>query len=262
MPLLPPEMDRRSTRRPTEMYSDSKGSQAMRDIAKQPSSRPTAILIISAHWEEHGTIAVSSAAQPPMVYDYGGFPPETYQYQYRAPGSPQLAQRVQALIRGAGHDCRLDGRRGFDHGVFVPMMLAYPDADIPVVSVSLQRNLDPSLHYSVGEALQPLRDEGVLIIGSGVSFHNFSAFSRSHQGPPKGARFDAALTAAVTSTDTSARKRALLAWENMPEARFAHPAEEHLIPLMVVAGAAGADVGVKNYEDVVMGCALAGFRFG
>ncbi len=160
MPLLPPEMDRRSTKRPTEMYSDSRGSQAMRDIANQPSSRPTAILIVSAHWEEHGTIAVSSAAQPPMVYDYGGFPPETYQYQYHAPGSPQLAQRVQALIQGAGHHCRLDGKRGFDHGVFVPMMLAYPDAEIPVVSVSLQRNLDPSLHYSVGEVIHIPHSDG------------------------------------------------------------------------------------------------------
>jgi aromatic ring-opening dioxygenase catalytic subunit (LigB family) len=222
--------------------------------------KPAAILVISAHWEEP-EFTVTGAANPPLLYDYYGFPEHTYRLRYGAPGSPELAQEVRDLLGKAGIASRTDTERGFDHGVFIPFLLIYPDADIPVVQLSLKANLDPAEHIAAGKALAPLRDRNVLIVGSGMSYHNLSAFMRGL--PPTGAAtFDTWLTDAATDTDIDRRDEKLAHWANAPAARDAHPREEHLIPLMVAAGAAGADVGRQTYSDSVMGSAISAYQFG
>ena len=261
MPLMEPP-----AAGPKGIFADSKLSRHLRDLATMTSEKPLAILVISAHWEE-ADFAVTSSPTPPMLFDYYGFPKHTYEYKYSPPGDPKMAERVCELLQVAGHTCKLNDKRGYDHGVFVPLLLAYPDASIPVIALSLHASLDPGVHLSAGRALAPLRQEGVLILGSGISFHNMRAFDMMGGGANRpeaaGAAFDEALVAAVTATDTDARDTALLQWEQMPEARFCHPREEHLLPLLVAAGAAGeGTVGERIYGENYMGCAVSGFRFG
>ena len=210
----------------------TKGSRHMAALSDQCAVPPQKILVVSAHWEETDELAVTSAELPSMLFDYYGFPPETYKYQYPARGDAETAQRVASLLGAAGIPCHLDPTRGFDHGVFVPLMLAWPNADVPVVCLSLHASLDAAAHIQIGAALRPLRAEGVLIIGSGNSFHNMR-----EKDPARAAKFNAALTAAVCAPPTE-RAKALVEWEQLEEARFAHPRPEHLLPLHVVAGAA------------------------
>jgi aromatic ring-opening dioxygenase catalytic subunit (LigB family) len=222
-------------------------------------ARPQAILVISGHWEEQ-LPTVSTAAAPPMLFDYYGFPEHTYQLDYPAPGAPEVAQKVRALLTGAGIDAATDSERGFDHGVFVPFLIIDPDARIPVVMLSLQQNLDPAFHIAMGRAIAPLRDEGVLIVGSGNTFHNLRAI---HDGQTAAsAAFDAWLDEAVTGTDADGRNASLEQWAMAPHARDCHPREEHLLPLMVVAGAALNDVGHRVYHDNIGGKLASGFAFG
>lgn len=155
----------------------------LRDIPRQLGRKPKAVLLISAHWEEP-VFTVQSAAQPGMLYDYGGFPPHTYSVQYRSPGAPELASRVQQLLVQAGIEVGEDSQRGYDHGMFAPMAVIYPQADVPVLQLSLRSNLNATEHLAVGRALAPLRGEGVLIIGSGSSYHNMRTF-----GPMGGGAF-------------------------------------------------------------------------
>ena len=365
MPLLPPEP---GTKGRSSMHNDSLTAEHLRTIPSLCPAKPTAILVVSAHWEEgharlpgsddsssssssslndDGDICVSvtASARPPMLFDYGGFPPETYEYSYPAAGSPALARRVQELLeqeeggakgdggeltplaavattgavagspagegrgakkrgwyRGRRVRVRLDDERGFDHGVFVPLLLAFPDADVPVVCLSLHRSLDPALHLAIGERLRPLRREGVLLLGSGVSFHNMSVLMRNWGAAPvpreraAGAAFDAYLRRAVlgdaqqqqqpgraeaSSSSNSdggnaeeeqqqqqqrqrglRRFRELARWKAFPGASEAHPREEHLMPLLVCAGAGGGDEAAVIFEDVCMGAAMTGFQFG
>jgi len=220
--------------------------------------RPRAILVASAHWEER-VPTLSTSAAPSMIYDYQGFPAHTYQLKYPAPGSPELALRAQGLLKEAGLDAATDDRRGFDHGVFVPMMIIEPTATIPVVSLSLGNDLDAARHLAIGSALAPLRDEGVLIVASGSSYHNLRAiFGGDGQASME---FDAWLgeTVAQTSGDRNAR---LAHWTSAPSARAAHPREEHLIPLMIAAGAAGEDTGRAEFRDVIGGKTYSCFAFG
>ena len=224
----------------------------LRSISQELPETPKAILVISAHWEEGDEVAVSASAQPPMLFDYYGFPPHTYSFRYDAPGDPALASRVCSLLATKGHPCRQDASRGFDHGVFVPLLLAYPAADIPVVCLSLHASLDPALHLRIGAARAPLRGEGVLMIGSGNSFHNMREKDAIRAG-----KFNAALTEAVCAPQ-AVRDKALSDWARLDEARFAHPREEHLLPLFVVAGAAGGDTGRCFYTDGER----SSFRFG
>src|SRR5690606_7776586 len=160
--------------------------QALPDTLPAP---PRAVVIVSAHWEESRP-TVMSAARPPMLYDYYGFPPESYTIQWPAPGEPALAARVRALLDAAGIESGEDAERGFDHGTFVPMKVAWPDADVPTVQLSLVRGLGPGTHLRVGRALAPLRDEGVLIVGSGMSYHNMRGFGTA-RGEQDAERFDA-----------------------------------------------------------------------
>lgn len=220
---------------------------------------PQAVLVISGHWEDE-PLAVTSNPAPALFYDYYGFPEHTYQLKYPAPGSPALAERVGELLQEAGFPVKRDAARGFDHGVFIPFKLIYPDANIPTVQLSLRHSLNAEEHIRIGRALAPLRREGVLIVGSGMSFHNLRAFG-SAAGPVSD-RFDEWLTAAVCAPDPQRRNESLAAWTQAPGARLAHPREEHLLPLMVAAGAAGEEVGLKLFQDRVMGVTVSAFGFG
>jgi aromatic ring-opening dioxygenase catalytic subunit (LigB family) len=233
---------------------------ALRDIPRQLGVTPAAVLVITAHWEAP-EFRVSAAQQPPMIYDYGGFPAHTYELQYRAPGAPDLAARVKALLDAGGHPAALDQQRGFDHGTFSAMYPIYPQADVPIVQLSLRQGLDPLEHLAVGRLLAPLRKEGVLIVGSGLSYHNLRAFNAG--GAAASHAFDAWLrqTMALAPAHRTAQ---LLAWEKAPAARLAHPREEHLLPLMVALGAAEQESATVPYhEDAFMGAlAVSSFRFG
>ncbi|WP_145732263.1 DODA-type extradiol aromatic ring-opening family dioxygenase [Nitrospirillum pindoramense] len=223
---------------------------------------PRSVLVISGHWEDDG-FAISSGERPGMVYDYGGFPEYLYHIRYAAPGSPELARRVCELLGAAGIGARLDPARGFDHGTFSIMKPLYPDEDIPVVQLSLNVGLDPALHIAVGRALAPLRDEGVLIIGSGLSFHNLSRMS-TEASRESSRQFDDWLQQTVIHAAPDARVARLLDWEQAPAARRAHPREDHLIPLMVAVGAAEAEPAALSYHqaDFAGGITASSFRFG
>ena len=219
---------------------------------------PRAILVISAHWEESVPTVMTSSA-PPLLFDYFGFPKASYELTWPAPGDPALAARVQALLEGAGFPTAKDAERGFDHGTFVPLKVAFPEARIPVVQLSLVAGLDPAVHLAMGRALAPLRDEGVLIVGSGMTYHNLRSFGS--QSAPVAEAFDAWLCEATTSSPAE-RDRRLTAWTKAPAARLAHPREEHLIPLMVCAGAAGDDVGRVGWHGKWAGLRLSAHHFG
>lgn len=227
-------------------------------IPQQLPARPRAVLAISGHWEAPG-FTVSTADKPPMMYDYGGFPANTYRIQYPAAGSPELAQQVRALLGAAGIESGEDARRGFDHGTFVPLALMYPDADVPVVMLSMKSGYDAQQHYDAGRALAPLRDEGVLVIGSGLTYHNMRGFGRP-EAMAQSEAFERYLFDAVTNPGR--RQELLQQWEQAPYARQVHPHEDHLVPLMVVAGAANGEAGERLFVDRVMGVAMASYRFG
>lgn len=237
----------------------------MADFLKQLAATlprtPKAIVMVSAHWLTPN-LAVTSAAHPDLIYDYYGFPPHTYELKYPAPGAPALADQIVKSFTAAGIASALDAKRGFDHGMFIPLKLIFPDAQIPVVQLSLHNSLDPLKHLEAGRALETLRDQDVLIIGSGMSFHNMGAYGNPQYGPVSDA-FDAWLTQAVESSPAE-RHHLLAHWEQAPYARQCHPprAEEHLIPLMMVAGAAGNDAGRKVFADRVMETTLSAFTFG
>lgn len=234
----------------------------LRGIAAGLGQKPKAILVISGHWETEKP-TVNSGARPPLLFDYYNFPEHTYRLTYPAPGSPEVAGRVRDLLAAGGFASDEDKTRGFDHGIFIPFLLIYPQADIPIVQLSLQRDLDPAIHLAIGRALAPLREEGVLIVGSGMSFHNLRSFLGDDRGSDEASRtFDDWLTQAVTEPDASRRADALADWERAPFARLCHPREEHLIPLMVAAGAAGDDQGRRTYNGRVWGKTLSGFQFG
>ncbi len=233
-------------------------------LPKRLPAPPRAFIVISAHWEEAQATLMSSA-QPPMLYDYGGFPPETYQVQWPAPGAPELATQVQGLLRDKGIPSALNGQRGFDHGVFVPMAVAYPKPTIPTLQLSLLKGLDPAAHLALGHALAPLREQGVVIIGSGMSYHNMRGFMRVMQGGPsptkESAGFDAWLAESVRM-DSAQREQRLLAWTEAPFARECHPREEHLLPLHVVAGTALDDDASVPYRDQIIGASVSAVQFG
>ncbi|WP_170799397.1 DODA-type extradiol aromatic ring-opening family dioxygenase [Stutzerimonas stutzeri] len=233
----------------------------LKGIAATLPARPTAIVLVSGHWLQ-STFSVTTAARPTLIYDYHGFPPYTYELRYPAPGDPALASRIAGLLDGAALGGREDAQRGFDHGMFIPLKLMFPDADIPVVQLSLRSDLDPRAHIEAGRALQALRGEGVLIVGSGMSFHNMRGYGDPRFAPISD-EFDHWLTAAV-ELPPGERDRALQRWEDAPAARLCHPprAEEHLIPLLVAAGAAGDSNGRKVFSDRVMHTTLSAYRFG
>ncbi len=233
----------------------------LRGLAATLPARPRAIVMVSAHWLAP-VFGVTANARPDLIYDYEGFPAHTYALRYPAPGEPALADRVTVLLDRAGIASQADPQRGFDHGVFIPLLLIFPHADIPVIQLSLLDTLDPAAHLDAGRALETLREEGVLIIGSGMSFHNMRGYGDPRYGPISD-DFDGWLTAAVEAEPTR-RAQALAGWADAPSARLSHPpgAEEHLLPLMVVAGAAGDDHGRRVFTDRVLETRLSAFCFG
>jgi aromatic ring-opening dioxygenase catalytic subunit (LigB family) len=220
-----------------------------------------AVLVISGHWET-AAFAVSSGDRPGMVFDYYGFPEHLYRIKYDAPGSPELAMRVRAMLEAGGFECESDPERGFDHGTFSLMKPLYPNGEMPIVQLSVKQDLDPQAHLSVGRLLAPLRDEGVVMIGSGSSFHNLGL-----RGPaaiePSG-RFDDWLQQTLLQTSIAERRQRVANWTLAPDARIAHPREDHLIPLMVALGAAEEEPAALVYHqpDFLGGWALSSFRFG
>jgi len=219
---------------------------------------PKAVLVVSGHWEEIAFTA-SAAANPGLIFDYSGFPEHTYRITWPAPGNPELAKRVAELLAAAGLPAALSATRGFDHGVFVPLKVVFPKAEIPVVTLSLAASLDPALHLAAGRALAQLRDEGVLIVGSGMSFHNLRGYFQPVTAERSRA-FDAWLTQAVESP-AAERDALLIDWRTAPFAAYAHPREEHLIPLMVAAGAGGEGTGRRIFNGEPMGAAISAYRF-
>ncbi|OYD25029.1 DODA-type extradiol aromatic ring-opening family dioxygenase [Oceanimonas baumannii] len=203
--------------------------------------RPDAILLVSAHWEETEP-TLTSGARPGLIYDYYGFPPESYQIEYPCPGAPALAQQVQQALHSAGLPCRLDDNRGFDHGMFVPLKLMYPGADIPCVQLSLASHMDAGFHLAMGQALRALKGQRLLVIGSGFSFHNMHEFfTERPEANDKNRAFEHWLTQTCTdpALTEEERKDRLVHWEQAPYARFCHPREEHLLPLHLCYGLAG-----------------------
>eukprot|EP01063_Lacrimia_lanifica_P041744 TRINITY_DN9802_c0_g2_i1.p2 TRINITY_DN9802_c0_g2~~TRINITY_DN9802_c0_g2_i1.p2 ORF type:complete len:273 (+),score=93.01 TRINITY_DN9802_c0_g2_i1:509-1327(+) len=228
-------------------------------------ARPAAIVVATAHWETEVT-TVGNGAAPGLVYDYGGFPREAYEYKYPAPGSPSVARKLVALLAAHGLACEADEARGWDHGVFVPMMLMAKDADIPVVALSLLKAQDGAEMAKVGAALGMLRDQGILFVGSGAGFHNFASMFAPEGSPERAdgeaasAAFDAWLTETFTKVPSEERARRIEnnAWATAPGGRAAHPAgaAEHLMPLFFIAGVAGPAAAARKVGP----CPTTGFR--
>jgi len=224
------------------------------------SDRPKAVLMVSGHWETED-VSVMHAANPPMVYDYHNFPPNTYDVVYPSPGAPELAEKTAELLKSTGLPVSLNESQGYDHGTFVPMEILYPNADMPLYQVSIRTNYDPAQHLEIGRALSSLRDEGVLIIGSGLSYHNLRLMGPQAKAPS--AEFDAWLTE-VLALPAAERTEAILNWETAPSARICHEREDHLVPLFVALGAAESDAATKTYyeQDLFGGVTASSFKFG
>jgi aromatic ring-opening dioxygenase catalytic subunit (LigB family) len=233
--------------------------QYLQSVRLLPKTDPRALLVVSAHWEE-AVPTLMTASHPPMLYDYYGFPPESYQLTWPAHGDPALAGVVASLLEQAGFGTAEDAARGFDHGAFVPLKVTYPEANIPAIQLSLIRGLNPAQHLAIGRALAPLRDQGIFIIGSGMTFHNLRAF-----GDPRAAAYSDAFDEwlrEVMQRAPADRDRGLTEWTNAPAARIAHPREEHLMPLMVATGAAGDDPARLAFNGTFGGTRLSAYHFG
>lgn len=213
---------------------------------------PSAIIVISAHWEQ-SIPSLTAGESPPLIYDYSGFPPEAYEIEYPAPGSPGLAEKLVSMLENAGIHSRLENRWGFDHGMYVPLKLMYPDARIPCIQLSMVNGLDPKQHIELGRALRPIAGGNILILGSGFSFHNMREFGRQ-EPDPKNIAFDNWLKETMTDPglSPSERKHRLIHWEEAPHARYCHPREDHLIPLHVCYGLAQAPADLV-FNDIVLG---------
>lgn len=233
---------------------------ALAHMPEEIGEPPKAVLVVSGHWEE-ADFAIMASPRPPMVYDYSGFPQATYEIVYPAPGAPEFAAHAATLLRDAGLPARLDEKRGFDHGAFVPLFVMYPRARVPVFQMSLRSGYDPAGHLAAGRALAPLREAGVLIVGSGLSYHNLARFGPAAREPSEA--FDKWLGAALADAP-SARRRRILAWEEAPFARACHPNADHLAPLFVALGAAEDATATRVYHDEGLfgGVTASSYRFG
>ncbi len=234
---------------------------SLQGITREIGRLPKAVLSVSGHWEAARFTAMATT-RPGMIYDYSGFPPHTYSVQYPAPGAPEVAQRITSLLQSAGISTALDTERGFDHGTYAPLVVMYPEAQVPVLQLSLKLPYNAAEHLAVGRALQPLRDEGVLILGSGLSFHNLRM--RGPQAAAPSEAFDGWLHETLEKVSPAARSARLLAWENAPAARIAHPSEDHLLPLMVAVGAAEQEAATTVYHETggMLGWTVSSWRFG
>ncbi|AIT82150.1 aromatic ring-cleaving dioxygenase (plasmid) [Novosphingobium pentaromativorans US6-1] len=235
---------------------------SLREMRKEIGTRPKAVLVVSGHWETP-EFRVSSAAEPKMEFDYYGFPDWAYRIRYDAPGSPALAVRVAEILNEGGIAASPDSVRGLDHGTFSLMKPIYPEAEMPIVQLSIHAGYDPEVHLRAGRLLGRLRDEGVLIIGSGSSFHNMRALMGGG-GQADSLEFDRWLTHALVDECGEDRAALLKNWTEAPAARAAHPREDHLVPLFVAVGAAQDELGARVYhEEAFLGnAAMSSYRFG
>ena len=235
----------------SEMDKNSKAAAFFRGLRTHQAVAPywssvKSMLVISAHWEEPA-FTVQESPNPPLYFDYYGFPKHTYELTWPAPGNPQLAAKVKSLLQKEGFPTGGDSKRGFDHGVFVPLKLVVPDGDVPTIQLSLHKSLDPKLHLKLGAALAPLRQEGVLIVCSGFATHNLQEFFSGGPGAPPTKwlkNFDGWLVDTVTKASPEERVRRLSAPEqSAPGGTFrrAHPREEHFTPIQVAVGAAAPE---------------------
>jgi aromatic ring-opening dioxygenase catalytic subunit (LigB family) len=233
----------------------------LRGLAATLPQQPEAIVLVSAHWMAP-QFRVTGHARPELIYDYHGFPAHTYELTYPAPGQPELAAQLVQLLNAEGAAAQIDTKRGFDHGMFIPLKVMLPEADIPVIQLSLRQDLDPQAHLQAGRALSSLRDQNILIVASGMSFHNMRAYGDSRFSTISD-EFDKWLTDAVQSP-AAEREQLLQNWAAAPHAHLCHPQgdEEHLIPLLIAAGAAGEEPGQKIYSERVMKTTISAFRFG
>jgi aromatic ring-opening dioxygenase catalytic subunit (LigB family) len=233
------------------------GHVAMVDFMKKLPSRlkkPDVILVISAHWEESAATLLG-AQNPPMFYDYYGFPNEAYEITYPAPGSPALADKIAGYLVKNNIPARIDPTRGFDHGLFIPLKLMYPQADIPSLQLSLLRGLNPAAHIALGKALRELMNANILVIGSGFSFHNLGAFlwAGTFQPDPANDAFQNWLVETCTGPmSQSEREQCLIEWQKAPSARYCHPREEHLLPVHVCTAMAGKPANLI-FDDLILG---------
>lgn len=236
---------------PMPLLGDSGHQEMVELLEKLPSTfeKPDAIVLISAHWETD-VITITGNDSPELIYDYYGFPEEAYQIQYPALGAPKLASKIEALLKTQGIDAHIDNKRGFDHGMYVPLKLMYPNAGIPCVQISLSNTLNPKLHIELGKAIAELRSENVLILGSGFSFHNMQAFKGNEIKDDKNVAFESWLIETCTSKQTSLaqKEQSLINWHEAPYAKYCHPREEHLLPLLVCFGA-----GMDNAQIIFNG---------
>lgn len=233
---------------------------SLKQMVSDHGEKPRAILMISGHWEEND-VGIMGAARPPMLYDYSGFPPHTYEITYPAPGAPDVAVRTLKLLQEAGIAAHIDPNRGFDHGLFAPMEVMYPKADVPIFQVSMLRSYDPADHIAIGRALKPLRDEGIMIVGSGLSFHNLSLMRGGGAGPS--ADFDTWLYDSMMAAP-DARRQAMIDWERAPAARICHREEDHLVPIFVALGAAEHEPAERIFHHVseITGVTVSNYKFG
>ena len=216
--------------------------------------KPDMILVVSAHWEERSATLLG-AQNPTMFYDYYGFPEQAYKITYPAPGNPKLAESIMASLKENKINAQIDLNRGFDHGLFIPLKMMYPKADIPAIQLSLIKGLDPAAHIALGKALRPFNQENILVIGSGFSFHNMQAFSweGSDRPDPANEAFQDWLVEVMTGPfSQEEREQRMIAWEKAPNARYCHPREEHLLPLHVCLGMAGKEAKVV-FDDKILG---------
>jgi 4,5-DOPA dioxygenase extradiol len=233
------------------------GHKAMVDFMTQLPTRlkkPDAILVISAHWEESAATLLG-APIPPMFYDYYGFPNEAYKITYPAPGSPVLAEKIAGILKENNIPARIDPQRGFDHGLFIPLKLMYPQADIPSLQLSLLRGLNPAAHIALGKALRKLSNENILVVGSGFSFHNLGAFmweGTFHPDPANDAFQNWLIETCTGPMAQSKREERLSEWLQAPSARYCHPREEHLLPVHVCVGMADRPA-EKIFDDLILG---------
>ena len=241
---------------PMNAILDNGWSRAFAGLANEV-PKPKTILSVSGHFYVPG-IFVTDNERPPTIHDFGGFPKELFEIEYPCPGDPPLAGRVSDMLNGAA---QLTDQWGLDHGTWSVLRHMYPDADVPVVQLSIDQRLSGDVHVAIGRALAPLRDEGVLIVGSGMSFHNLRVMMRGGSGTEESRAFDAWLGRACEASPDE-RDAALARWEDAPSARFSHPREEHLLPLMVAAGAAAGEPGRRIFEDDVMGVRVSAFELG
>ena len=239
------------------------GHEAMNAFLKELAAmlpKPDTVVVISAHWESDPPMATSHP-RPELLYDYYGFPEEAYKIKYPAVGHPELAAEAVALLNASGIEAKADRWREFDHGVYIPLTLMLPNADVPCIQISLAKGLDAEKHLLMGQALRPLLKEKIWLLGSGFSFHNMRGFDLQ-AGPdspsvpdPENRAFQDWLkeTCGDVTISPEQQRRRLLNWEDAPAARHCHPREEHLLPLMVCAGAAGYRPAPKVFDVKILG---------